>query len=52
MRERGLLERHVHADVPGRWVHRADEGNRRDEDEMLEARDRDSGHHHQRRTGE
>jgi len=52
MRERGLFERHMHADVTGRRIHRADEGDEGDEDEMLEAGDRHSGQHHQRRARE
>ena len=42
MRERGLLERDVDADVPGRRIDSADEGNHRDEDEMLQARERNT----------
>ena len=52
LRERGVLERHMHADVAGRRIHRADEGDHGDENEMLEARDRDPGRDHQGRAGE
>ena len=50
LRERGLFERYVHPDVAGGRVHRADEGNRRDENQVLDIRDRDPGDDHQDRT--
>jgi hypothetical protein len=46
-----LFERDVHADA-GVRIHRADEGDEGDEDEMLQAGDRDSGQHHQDRARE
>ncbi len=42
----------MHPNVPGGRIHRADKGDHRNEDEMLQAWDCDPGHHHQGRAGE
>ncbi len=50
LRERSLLERHVHADVAGRRVDGAEESDCGDQGEMLKTGKGDAGHNHQQRT--
>ena len=42
----------MHPDVAGGRIYRADEGDRRDENEMLDVREHDAGHDHQDRAGQ
>jgi hypothetical protein len=48
--KRGLLERHMYADVSGRRVDGAEKSDHSNERHMLEARDRNPGRNHQQRA--
>ena len=45
-----MLERHQHAEIAGRGIDRADEGDQRDQGELLDIAESEAGGRHQRRA--